>query len=214
MNNEFWTKVWNEGRINFHQAEFEEKLLEFFPKLGPKEYQAVLVPLCGKTKDLVWLSQLGLKVHGIELHEAAVRAFFDENNLHDYKKQQDHDFIQYSFQNLKISCGDFFKLNKNNFYNLVYDRAALVALPKEMRKDYAKVITDSLRNGGKCLLITYEYDQSKLDGPPFRVDAEEVHELYGKYFKIEQLQNVEIERTGKFSVLESFREVVYLLEKN
>lgn len=214
MKSEFWVNVWNEGKINFHQKDFEEKLLEYFPNLSPKAGQLVLVPLCGKSKDLVWLTQLGLNVQGVELHEAAVRAFFDENDLTSYKKHQDHDFIQYSVENLKISCGDFFSFKKFNLYNFVYDRAALVAMPKEMRKQYAEVITKTLRVGGKYLLITYEYDQSKLDGPPFSVDSDEVHELYQDHFSIKQMESKELKREGtKFSNLESFKEVVYVLEK-
>lgn len=121
-------------------------------------------------------------VHGIELHSQAVESFFAENELSPVTKTQDQGFANCTHENIVISCGDFFKLHENDAYDFIYDRAALVALPSQLRKNYAQVIKQSLRTGGKYLLIVYEYDQSKLDGPPFSVDANEIHELYEAQF--------------------------------
>ncbi len=214
MDAQFWINVWNEGKTNFHQRDFNEKLTQYFPKLNPTQGQEVLVPLCGKSKDLLWLHQLNLQVHGVELHEDAVAAFFIENELSPLIKTQDHDFTVYTYKNIRISCGDFFRLDPAETYDFVYDRAALVALPHEMRKDYAEVIKRSLRKGGRCLLIVYEYDPSKMDGPPFSVDAKEVNELYQDRFDIQLLENETPSNEGaRLSAVESLKQKVYLLEK-
>jgi thiopurine S-methyltransferase len=214
MDSQFWITAWNEGRTNFHQGDYHDKLIEYFPRLSPEKGQRVLVPLCGKSKDLLWLHALNLHVHGIELHDQAVESFFAENELSPLEKSRDRDFDHYTHQNIVISCGDFLKLKKNDAYDFIYDRASLVALPSPMRKSYAQVIKQSLKKRGKCLLIVYEYDQSKLDGPPFSVDANAIHELYEDQFTIKLLESKQPTKEGpRLSSLEGLKQKVYILEK-
>jgi len=214
MNPQFWITAWEEGRTNFHQASYHEKLTEFFPKLVPRAGDNVLVPLCGKSKDMLYLHGLGLNVHGVELYQQAVEDFFGENKLLPVQKAHEDEFEQYTYKNILISCGDLFKLEKDRAFDFVYDRASLVALPPEMRKSYAEVIKRSLKPGGKCLLIAYEYDQSKLSGPPFSVTTEEIHELYSNRFSIKLLESKESTKEGlRLSSLECLKQTVYVLEK-
>ncbi len=215
MDSQFWIKAWNEGRTAFHQDKVHEKLLQYFKELNPKDGQKVLVPLCGKTKDLVWLHDQKLQVHGVELHEGAVKAFFTENQLSPVNKSQDHNYSQYSFKNILISQGDFFKLEGVAVYDLIYDRASLVALPAPMRKDYALVLTRVLKSKGKSLLIVYDYDQDKLDGPPFSVGDKEVRDLFEKSFSIKLLESKPALQEGSrlSSLGDGIKQNVYLLEK-
>ena len=214
MDPEFWKSAWKEGRTNFHQREFNDKLLEYFPRLNTEKGQRVLVPLCGKSKDLLWLHGLDLHVRGIELHDPAVESFFAENELSPVQKSQDQNFAHYTHKNIVISCGDFFKFGETVAYDFVYDRAALVALPASMRKNYAQVIKQSLKKGGKCLLLTFEYDQSKLDGPPFSVGDSEIHELYENQFAIKLMESNRPENEGpRLATLENLNQNVYILEK-
>jgi len=214
MESQFWIKAWNEGKTAFHQAHYHEKLTEYFPQLNPQKGQRVLVPLCGKTKDLLWLHGQGLSVHGVELHDPAVKAFFAENELSLPDISQDQDFAHYTHKNMVISCGDFFKLSGTEAYDFIYDRAALVALPAVMRKNYAQVIKRSLKRGGKYLLIVYEYDPSQMEGPPFSVDEKEIGELYGDQFTIQLLESKRPSHEGsRLAAIESLQHKVYILEK-
>lgn len=213
MDAQFWINAWNEGKTNFHQKDFNAKLLEFFPQLNPQKGQKILVPLCGKTKDLVWLASQGLDVHGVELYERPVSEFFIENNLTP-EKTQEKDFIQYKSRNITISAGDFFNLNYQTEYDLIYDRASLVALPAEMRKEYAKLITKVIRKGGKILLIVYEYDQSKMEGPPFSITEQEIKNLYGDHFDIKLLESKRPANEGpRLAELVQLEQKIYLLKK-
>jgi len=214
MEKEFWLEVWDEGSIGFHQKDFNRKMLEFFPALGPQAGQKVLVPLCGKSKDLLRLESQGLDVHGVELASLAVKQFFEENASVEPKATRDRDFTHLELGRIRISCGDFFKLGANEAYDFVYDRAALVALPENMRAVYAEVVKRALKKGGKCLLLTYEYAPGDLEGPPFSVDAREVERLYGDCCRITQLelQHPE-ERSPRLVDVKSIRLGVYLLEK-
>ena len=215
MDSQFWIKAWNEGRTNFHQKYAHEKLIEYFPRLHPQEEQKVLVPLCGKSKDLLWLHDLNLYVHGIELHEGAVIEFFKENEFQPVKKEQDQNFTHYSYGNVAISSGDLFKLSQDEVYDFVYDRASLVALPAMMRKQYAEVIKRSLKIGGKYLLIVYEYDQTKMDGPPFSVDEAEVRELYKDQFSIELVESNYPTQDGPrvLALEKGIKQNIYILER-
>lgn len=215
MESQFWIKAWQEGRTGFHQADFHPKLLEYFPKLNPQKGQKILVPLCGKSKDLLWLASQGLQVHGVELYEEAVKAFFQENALAAPQVTRAQDFVRYSLGNITINCGDFFKFQANGDYDYIYDRAALVALPAPMRKNYAQVIKRALKKNGHYLLVVYEYDQSKIEGPPFSVDAAEIHELYSDAFEIELRESKASTNDGpRLTALgEDLQQKVYLLKR-
>ena len=214
MDAQFWINAWNEGRTGFHQQDYHPKLTKYFPSFNPSPGQKVLVPLCGKSKDLIWLHKQKLQVHGIELHKDAVEAFFPENNLPSPRREKDRVYSNYSIEEITISCGDFFELDQKDFYDFVYDRASLVALPAPMRIDYARVIKQSLKPGGFYLLIVYEYDQTKLEGPPFSVDENEIHRLYEKEFSIKLLESEKPVKDGpRLEALGDFKQKVYVLEK-
>ncbi len=215
MDSNFWIKAWNDGRTNFHQAEYNSSLLKFFPKLNPKNGENVLVPLCGKSKDMIWLASLGLNVHGVEVYEQPVKEFFSENNFVAPTVKTNEPFIDYSFHHIRISAGNFFKLDTSKKYDLIYDRASLVALPSQMRRDYAEVIKKCLKSGGRYFLVTYEYDQTQMDGPPFSVTDEEVHSLYKDSFNIQRIESFKPQTApgSRFAMLESLKENVYFLSK-
>jgi len=214
VDSQFWIQCWLDGRTAFNQSHYHAKLRQYFPLLNSRAGQSVLVPLCGKTIDMLWLMNQGLRVHGVELYSGAVEAFFLENNLQPVHKTQDRDFTQYCHKSTSIRCGDFFKLNKKDSYDFVYDRAALVALPDSMRTDYARVITEALKRGGKYLLILYEYDQSKMEGPPFSISRTEIERLYADAFDIQWMESEKPKSEGpRLSAVEDMRQNIYILQK-
>ncbi len=214
MDAQFWINAWMEGRTAFHQSEYNEKLLAYFPTLSPTQGQSVLVPLCGKSRDLCWLRDQGLTVRGIELYEEAVAAFFPENAFSAPTITRRYDFVTYESEGVVIDCGDFFKFAAPAAFDFVYDRAALVALPESMRETYAEKVQASLRPGGKCLLITYEYDPREFQGPPFSVDETQVRLLYGGCCDVRLLLRRDLKVEGsRLSALPSLKEAVYEVTK-
>lgn len=200
MEKEYWVSRWEEGKTGFHQSDFNKKLIQYFSTFDISPKQKVFVPLCGKSKDMLWLRQQGLEVHGIELHKKAVEEFFAENNL--------------SFNDIQLSCGDFFSINDTPRYDFIYDRAALVALPASMRPAYAQKIGHITKDGGRCLLLTYEYNQEELEGPPFSVSEEEVHSLYAKNFSIQLIEDERPKKEGpRLEHLKSLTQKVYILKR-
>ncbi|MEZ4751274.1 MAG: thiopurine S-methyltransferase [Bdellovibrionota bacterium] len=189
MDAQFWIDRWTEGATAFHQTNFHDFLVKYFPQLEPRPGERVLVPLCGKSKDLLWLSQLNLEVQGFELYEKAIEAFFVENELPAPTKSSHGPFTVYSLHNLSLHVGDFFSFEERATFSLVYDRAALVALPADLRKRYAKKLSAAVAPSGKQLLISYTYDPEQLAGPPFSVDETEIQRLYSADFSIRVLES-------------------------
>jgi thiopurine S-methyltransferase len=214
MDAQFWINAWLEGRTAFHQSQFNDQLLAHFPKLSPERGQSVFVPLCGKSKDLRWLRDQGLKVLGIELYKDAVAAFFPENAFPAPTITRHQEFVTYESNGVTIDCGDFLKFERADSFDLAFDRAALVALPESMREAYAHKVQTSLRTGGKCLLITYEYDPREFQGPPFSVDEVQVRKLYDERCDVRVLERREIKVEGsRLAALPSLREAVYEITK-
>ena len=75
--NDAWIERWQIGRTGWHERQGNASLKRYWDLTGRR----VLVPLCGKSADLLWLESQGNSVTGIELSELAVAAFFDENQL-------------------------------------------------------------------------------------------------------------------------------------
>ncbi|MGB5488498.1 MAG: thiopurine S-methyltransferase [Lysobacterales bacterium] len=171
MNDE-WLSRWQSGQTGWHETAGNSALRKFWPRL--KTGSRVLVPLCGKSLDLLWLAQQGCDVTGVELSEIAARAFFSEAGIQVEVHASDGLLWFWSPQyRLRIVCGDYFRFSDKP-YDALYDRAALVAIPSELRPVYVEHTKTLLKADAAQLLITLEYDQSKVNGPPFSVLSEEV----------------------------------------
>jgi len=211
MKKEFWLERWERSEIGFHQDEINPYLLRYWQELPASRGGEVFVPLCGKSLDMVWLRQQGCTVLGVELSSIAVQDFFKENG------QSPAHAISGKFESceadgIRILCGDFFDLGKEDLANVsaVYDRASLVALPSDMRERYARHLVDILPPATQILLVTFDYPQAEMQGPPFAVSVSEVEALYGKYADIRLLaqedalaQNPRFKQRGVSRMVES-----------
>lgn len=166
---EGWLERWQEGRIGWHEDDGNASLKKHWRASG----RTVLVPLCGKTVDLVWLAAQGNRVVGVELSQIAVETFFAEQQL-DFKVS---DGALRRFDavgaDITIHCGDFLALEDVRC-DAHYDRGALVALTTDLRPDYAAHVRSLLTDDAEQLVITLGYDQSVAKGPPFSISDDEV----------------------------------------
>ena len=215
MEREFWHTRWEEGRIGFHQADINPHLRRYWPAMQAESGATVFVPLCGKSRDMLWLRDQGHRVVGVEIIPRAVEAFFDENAL--TPRTRIHGaFTVWETEGITIFQGDFFDVSANDLdgIRVVYDRASLIALPPPLRARYAEHLRAILPKQPRVLLVTMDYPQHEMDGPPFAVTEQEVAALYQDHFTIEQLCSDDIlaaEPRFQQQGLTSLMEKVYLL---
>lgn len=193
METAFWLQRWQEGRIGFHQTRVMSLLQKYWPQAALPKGSRVLVPLAGKSLDMLWLAEQGHRVLGVELSELAVGQFFAENKL----CPDTHDSAlgrHYVAGDIEIIHGDVLTLDDATLAGCAgfYDRAALIALPPEMRKRYAERVYARLPAGCRGLLFTLEYPQQEMDGPPFSVPEAEIKTLHGGAWNIDVLDRRDV----------------------
>lgn len=191
MEPSFWHARWNSGRIGFHNEKHHPLLTAHWPALDVPRGSRVLVPLAGKSLDMWWLAVQGLEVVGVELSEVAARDFFAERNISPDVSQASADSPTVYRGGVTIVVADLFDLTAEAVGKIdaVYDRAALIALPPEMRRRYVPHL-QRLAPQAPTLLVTVEYDQSLRGGPPFSVDHDEVRELYPQVERVGEAESM------------------------
>jgi thiopurine S-methyltransferase len=197
MQPEFWHKKWASGQIGFHLPEVNPYLQRHWA--APASVR-VLVPLCGKSLDLAWLAGRGHRVLGIELSGKAIEDFFSEHQVQPQISERGA-FKVYRSDAIELWCGDFFALTASDVADCtaLYDRAALIALPAPMRERYAAHLQQILAQGVEGLLITLDYDQARMSGPPFAVGDDEVQRLLGDVWQVQVLEEQDVlAESGKF----------------
>ena len=193
MHHEFWHERWRTRQIGFHRATAHAMLERWWPTLGVPPDAGVYVPLCGKSLDLAWLAARGHAVVGSELSPIAIGEFFAEAGLapatSPLAAHRRHAAGPYT-----ILEGDALALGPSDVgpVRAAYDRAALVALPADLRVRHARTLASLLPAGAPALVIGFDYDQSRADGPPFSVPAAEVHALFDADFEVGELERVEV----------------------
>ncbi|MGJ3260794.1 MAG: thiopurine S-methyltransferase [Rhodospirillales bacterium] len=209
MEHDFWRERWAANQIAFHEKDGNKLLLRHFDAIELPEGARYFLPLCGKTGDIAQLLIKGYRVAGVELVEDAIRQLFDELGVAP-EVTDVGPFKRYAATDIEIFVGDVFALTADILgpVDAVYDRAALVAFPVGMRAAYAAHVA-AITGKARQMLLTFEYDQSAMNGPPFDVDADEVRSLYGDAFEIELVRRKDIPQGLKGLV--TANEVVWLL---
>lgn len=177
MDPKFWIDKWEKQETGFHLTQAHPLLKKYYQD-SLENAQGIFVPLCGKTSDLVYLADSKKPIYGCELSEKALDAFFQENSLLPQKSYSEP-FVLYKHQLLTLICGDFFDVKKEHLPECdgIYDRAALIALPEPMRRRYVEHMKNIMPQAA-MLLVTLEYPQEQMSGPPFSVENNEIEALF------------------------------------
>ena len=193
VHHDFWHERWQTGQIGFHQAAVHPFLARWWPRLELPLEARVYVPLCGKSLDMVWLAERGHRIVGSELSPIAIRDFFAGRGL-EPTRTEEPGFRRHYAEPFEILEGDALALPPGLLGPVAaaYDRAALVALPPDLRRAYAESLTRLLPRGAKALLVAFEYPQEMKGGPPFSVEATEIRELLEPAFRLEQVERLDI----------------------
>lgn len=187
MDPSFWLQRWDEGRIGFHQSRITPMLLAHWESVGATAGECVFVPLAGKSLDMAWFASQGLSVLGSELSPLAVEQFFEG-------AASSRVGNEVSAGAVTLIEGDVFGIPASRLAScsLVYDRAALIALPPEMRTRYVAEVYGRLPLGCRGMLVTLEYPLAEKSGPPFAVLEDEVRALFSPAWSVSLLERRDI----------------------
>jgi thiopurine S-methyltransferase len=193
IDKQHWLDRWQEDRIGFHEAAVNRHLQNQLPRFALEAGSCLFLPLCGKAHDIAWIAQQGYEVIGIELSAIAIEAFFDEHDL-DYERFDSDRFGVYKSGNISLLQGDFFDLRNDDLgaCSFVYDRAALIAMDAPDRPRYCEHMLSIVPAASNMLLITMDYEQSEMRGPPFAVPGEEIYRYYDDAFSINLIESNDI----------------------
>lgn len=181
----FWNERWMNNQIGFHQQRPHSSLVKFIDVF--KGHKKVLVPLCGKTLDMLFLRQNGYEVIGVEFSELAVFDFIKENNI-SMNKTSEGTFQVFRGEGITLYQGDFFNLTSEHLKGVTacYDRASMVAFDSDERIRYAEKLQSTALDLVKLLVVVFNYGNVP-GGPPYSVVNEEIEKLYGKSFDLKIL---------------------------
>ena len=204
--NKDWLERWKIGRTGWHEPGGNRNLREHWALSGRR----VLVPLCGKSHDLLWIEAQGNEVVGVELSDLAVRAFFEDNALEYEKVKGTLPGYRAVDRNITLYSGDYFEFRAASF-DAHYDRGALVALSADLRTRYAQHTSALLHDEAAQFVITVEYDQDVCQGPPYSVGSEEVLGYWPRLRRLLSIEDIE-NAPPKFleEGLQSMHEVVWV----
>jgi thiopurine S-methyltransferase len=212
-----WLARWQDNKIGWHVDVVNQSLVDYLELFELESGDNVFVPLCGKSIDLIYLSEMGYSVIGVELSPVGVVQFFVDNNLQ-YVVSEVDGFSLYQSERIKIYCGDYFNLNAGHLLRVsaVFDRASLIALDLDLREKYTVHLTAIIPFDARILLLTLIYPQHQMSGPPFSVSDSEVESLFSSAFKYRQLHCFnDIENEPKFlrAGVDYVENAAYLLQK-
>ncbi|HYD15040.1 MAG TPA: thiopurine S-methyltransferase [Hyphomicrobium sp.] len=217
MTPDFWIERWQKGDIGFHQAEVHDYLARYWPTLKLAPGSTIFVPLCGKSRDMVWLAAAGHKIVGVELSPLAVDDFFREQRM-EADTRTIGSFVVRSDGPFTIWCGDIFELPAEALSDVaaVYDRAALVALPPSLQARYAQKLTEIVPASAPILLASLSYPEGEIAGPPFSTPLGRLASLFGGMHTIsiaESRDGLEHSQNLKARGVTQLEEAVYVLRR-
>jgi len=211
-----WLQRWKDQNIGWHHVEFNQHLLNHWHSLRLPRGSLVLAPLCGKSRDMLWLAKQGYRIRGIELSPLAVESFFREQSLQS-EVTRVAEFDRWRAGPYELYCGDIFDLAQLEISDTdaVYDRASLIALNPQQRAHYAEMLCGLLPKQCRMLLVAMDYPQEEMQGPPYSVREAEVRSLFEPRFRVRLLHALDLlkesERYGDKEVSRML-EQVYLLK--
>ncbi len=216
MHPDQWLDRWKQNRIGFHESTVNPRLRRYLPEFNLNPGEMIFLPLCGKTHDIAWLAQQGFQVVGIELSQIAIETFFAEHNLQ-YQQFESDRFLLRISGNIRLIQGDYFDLQQEDLSacKMVYDKAALIAIDASNRNRYCAHMQSILPKATDQLLITLDYDQAEMAGPPFAVSTAEVSRYYASNYSLNVLEQndvIDVRPRWREKGLTALTETVYRLE--
>ncbi|KAL2145869.1 hypothetical protein VTI28DRAFT_5951 [Corynascus sepedonium] len=180
--------LWDRGKPSPALVDLVESPSDLIPKPDPgiEHRPKVLVPGCGKGYDVVMLALHGYDAYGLEVsqkgvvtarvHAAGQLAAPSKDNFSSASQGGQYPVSERG--RVKFVVGDFFARDWESDccsddqgfagFDLIYDYTFLCALLPEMRKDWARRMSELLAPCGVLVCLEFPlYKDLKLPGPPW-----------------------------------------------
>jgi thiopurine S-methyltransferase len=197
-NLQLWDKLYEAKKDEWTSEKVDKEVFKFYDVLvnGSKTGLAILVPMCGKSRIMLWFAERGHRVVGIEWSELAVKQFFEENGLAYSTKSCRIGGIEMSVYTghdiaITIYCGDLFAFKEDNLggFDCIFDHGSIGSFDFTdiKRTVYADLMNAFTKPGGRMVISFFDYEHSEHPIVPFAVTEEEVTTLYKEHFNPPQL---------------------------
>ncbi|KAI1772964.1 S-adenosyl-L-methionine-dependent methyltransferase [Hypoxylon cercidicola] len=185
-----WAELWDTNQSDFWDRGKPSPALIDWIELQPDALRSTfdrrlkaLVPGCGKGYDVAMLAMHGFDVYGLDVSQkgietarAYVAAELKEPSPYNFATAGNDDLSEDSVGSIKFIQSDFFQRDwekevaKEGFegFDLIYDYTFLCALPPEMRKDWARRMSELLAPSGVLACLEFPlYKDPGAPGPPW-----------------------------------------------
>ena len=191
-----WEEKWAGGKPKWQKDKVRDSVVKYYDQMTNKgELKRILVPLCGKTQEMVFLHQQGHQVVGVEVSYKACKEFFQDNKINfseEVDQSSGSDCILISEdKRITLYQGDFHKISLNKHigvFDAILDWNSLIAIDPSQRDSYTSATTLLLRSNGRMLLNTLDYPKEEFGGPPCSITVSEVEEIFKGKMKVAFLE--------------------------
>jgi len=208
-----WEQEYSSGETpSWHLTQVNEKLLTHMDELvgstknGQVSNRAILVPLCGKSLDMLHLYQQGHTVVGCDWIESVVIQFFSENNIPCTKSTLENiegSLYKSEDGRLRVYVCDFLLLTTDVVdvkFDSVLDSQSLTYINPRDRKQYVRAVRSLLKDEFRYLLVTIEYEPFAHRGRPHSISYNAVKELFGSFSNIKFVAQLPLKPKWKENV--------------
>ncbi|KAJ8302290.1 hypothetical protein KUTeg_021277 [Tegillarca granosa] len=200
---EQWKAAWENGKAvwQVHHVNVALKRNIHRLKIENSGDPKILLPLCGKTRDIKWLWEQGFTVVGVEVSEIAIKDFFAENDIKYevsqikgcpgvlYRSTDDRILLRVSSNTSGTEEHSQLFLNQKGGNNFVAYHDI-----NHTRYKYASAISELMSDNCKMLLETLEKNIDVDPGqPPFDFQEPEMRQHFNQQFELEQIDQIKID---------------------
>ena len=173
LSKEYWEERYATGETAWDMGIVSPPLKAYFDQLTNKDL-SILIPGAGNSHEAEYLANAGFtNITVIDIAAAPVARI--KNVLGDFIDDTCH-----------VIQTDFFE--HQGEYDLVVEQTFFCALPRSMREDYVKKMSELLSPQGKITGVMFK-TEFENPGPPFGGTPDEYRKLFEPLFEIKILEN-------------------------
>lgn len=222
----YWLRKYNTGDTYWMYKKTASMVEKHYNRLNPDgQVHKMLLPSCGKTFDLDWLSSQGVPlVVGVDLclpvlQDVCARSDREWTATAVSKPGADFTLFERSDGKIKLYNGDMLQFSPEfeGTFDAMWERGSLIILPPTDVNKYVEVLKRLLKPGGRILLESIEFDKDTIDSstqdllpfPPFPYFLKDITDLFEPECTVEFLESCPEEwKYGKWTDI-----TVYLITK-